>query len=239
MLRALRHCSPSLGGMFSPALVGSSAAAFGAAPSVMAQACGRSCACPSCAAAACSSGGVLQHLGMPFGWQAMRGATKKAGGTASQKKPPLPKNRGMKMYGGELIFPGQIIVRQKGTKYHPGAGVGMGRDHTIFATRVGFVSFHDDARLAFNGQPHQRKVISVAPVLGAARAAGAAGEGTGAAEAEAAMIARRAAMRRHLARGRPMEPALYFVPGPTAGQQQAARAAVVARTLEEQGRGGQ
>ena len=47
----------------------------------------------------------------------------------------------MKRYGGEQVISGNIIVRQRGTKFHPGSGVGIGRDHTIFATKSGFVSF--------------------------------------------------------------------------------------------------
>jgi ribosomal protein L27 len=79
----------------------------------------RNCACPECLPSTSSTLG------------ATRSATKKAGGSASQKKASKPKNLGVKMFGGELIFPGQIIVRQRGTKFHPGERVGMGRDHTV------------------------------------------------------------------------------------------------------------
>ena len=48
---------------------------------------------------------------------------------------------GVKKFGGELVLPGNIIVRQRGTKYHPGENVSIGKDHTIFAIKEGFVSF--------------------------------------------------------------------------------------------------
>lgn len=49
---------------------------------------------------------------------------------------------GVKKYGGESVISGNIIVRQRGTKFHPGINVGMGRDHTLFALRDGVVNFH-------------------------------------------------------------------------------------------------
>lgn len=103
-----------------------------------------------------------------FAGQQLRGATKKTGGSTSQKKDSHAKNLGVKMLGGELIFPGQIIVRQRGLQYHPGYAVGVGKDHTIFATGAGFVYYHKETvRLGPDGQfPKKRMYISVTPVDG-------------------------------------------------------------------------
>jgi large subunit ribosomal protein L27 len=68
-------------------------------------------------------------------------AHKKAGGSTSNGRDSNPKMRGVKKYGGESVIPGNIIIRQKGTKIHPGEGVGMGKDFTIFAKAEGKVQF--------------------------------------------------------------------------------------------------
>lgn len=68
-------------------------------------------------------------------------ATKKAGGSTKNGRDSQPKYRGVKLYGGETVKPGNIIVRQVGTKIHPGRNVGMGRDFTLFALVPGTVKF--------------------------------------------------------------------------------------------------
>ncbi|MCY3796627.1 MAG: 50S ribosomal protein L27 [Chloroflexi bacterium] len=68
-------------------------------------------------------------------------AHKKGGGSSSNGRDSNSKRLGVKNYGGEYVIPGNIIVRQRGSKFHPGDGVGMGKDYTIFATRAGFVTF--------------------------------------------------------------------------------------------------
>lgn len=68
-------------------------------------------------------------------------AHKKGGGSSSNGRDSNSKRLGVKNYGGEYVIPGNIIVRQRGSKFHPGEGVGMGKDYTIFATRAGFVTF--------------------------------------------------------------------------------------------------
>lgn len=68
-------------------------------------------------------------------------AHKKAGGSTNNGRDSNPKMRGVKLFGGQRAIPGNIIVRQKGTKFHPGKGVKMGRDFTIFATEEGVVQF--------------------------------------------------------------------------------------------------
>jgi large subunit ribosomal protein L27 len=65
----------------------------------------------------------------------------KAGGTAAGNKDSVSKRLGVKIYGGQMAQPGNIIVRQKGTKYHPGDGVDMGSDYTIFSLIKGKVTF--------------------------------------------------------------------------------------------------
>ena len=68
-------------------------------------------------------------------------AHKKAGGSSRNGRDSNPKMLGVKLFGGEKIAGGNIIVRQRGTKFHAGEGVGMGKDHTLFALRDGNVSF--------------------------------------------------------------------------------------------------
>lgn len=87
-------------------------------------------------------------------------AHKKAGGSSRNGRDSAGRRLGVKKYGGESVIPGNIIVRQRGTKWHPGEGVGIGKDHTIFATTEGKVTFRAKA----NG----RTYISVLPVMEAA-----------------------------------------------------------------------
>ena len=68
-------------------------------------------------------------------------AHKKAGGSTRNGRDSNPKYLGVKIYGGQAIEPGNIIVRQRGTRFHPGVGVGLGRDHTLFALTSGVVTF--------------------------------------------------------------------------------------------------
>lgn len=68
-------------------------------------------------------------------------AHKKAGGSTSNGRDSNPKMRGIKKFGGEAVIPGNIIVRQKGTKFHAGNGVLMGKDFTLFASNEGKVKF--------------------------------------------------------------------------------------------------
>ena len=68
-------------------------------------------------------------------------AQNKGGGSTRNGRDSKPKMLGVKSYGGELISAGAIIVRQRGTKFHPGTNVGIGKDHTLFALVEGTVSF--------------------------------------------------------------------------------------------------
>jgi large subunit ribosomal protein L27 len=87
-------------------------------------------------------------------------AHKKAGGSSRNGRESAGRRLGVKKYGGEAVVPGNIIARQRGTKWHPGTGVGMGKDHTIFATVEGKVAFREKS----NG----RTFINVVPVMEAA-----------------------------------------------------------------------
>jgi large subunit ribosomal protein L27 len=81
-------------------------------------------------------------------------AHKKAGGSTRNGRDSESKRLGVKRFGGEQVIPGNIIVRQRGTQYHPGANVRVGRDHTLFATSAGQVTF------AVKG-PKNRRLVSV------------------------------------------------------------------------------
>lgn len=87
-------------------------------------------------------------------------AHKKAGGSSRNGRDSAGRRLGVKKYGGESVIPGNIIMRQRGTKMWPGEGVGLGKDHTIFATVEGRVTFHSGLK--------GRKFISVLPVADAA-----------------------------------------------------------------------
>ena len=89
-------------------------------------------------------------------------AHKKAGGSSKNGRESESKRLGVKRYGGEHVIPGNIIVRQRGTKWHPGDGVGMGVDHTIFAKVEGQVEFRTKAkgRIYISVRPPQSGVSS-------------------------------------------------------------------------------
>ena len=87
-------------------------------------------------------------------------AHKKAGGSSRNGRDSAGRRLGVKLFGGQIAIPGNIICRQRGTKWFPGEGVGMGTDHTIFATVEGRVSFKKGLK--------GRTFISVLPVAEAA-----------------------------------------------------------------------
>jgi large subunit ribosomal protein L27 len=81
-------------------------------------------------------------------------AHKKGGGSSRNGRDSNSQRLGVKRFGGELVSAGSIIVRQRGTQFHPGANVDLGKDHTLFATVAGFVKFESH---------HGRPVVSVYP----------------------------------------------------------------------------
>lgn len=85
-------------------------------------------------------------------------AHKKAGGSTRNGRDSVSKRLGVKKYGGQLVVPGNIIVRQRGTKFHPGVNVGCGRDHTLYAKAGGLVEF------TVKGPLNRKYVNVVAPV---------------------------------------------------------------------------
>ncbi|MBU2962101.1 50S ribosomal protein L27 [Citreicella sp. C3M06] len=87
-------------------------------------------------------------------------AHKKAGGSSRNGRDSAGRRLGVKLYGGQSAIPGNIIIRQRGTKFWPGNGVGLGKDHTIFATEEGAVSFHKGLK--------GRTFVSVVPTAKAA-----------------------------------------------------------------------
>ncbi len=82
-------------------------------------------------------------------------AHKKAGGSSRNGRDSESKRLGVKKFGGEIVVPGNIIVRQRGTKWHPGSNVGMGKDHTLFATL--------DGKVAFQKRANGRTFVNVVP----------------------------------------------------------------------------
>ena len=83
-------------------------------------------------------------------------AHKKAGGSSRNGRDSIGRRLGVKKFGGEIVVPGNILIRQRGTKYHPGTNVGIGKDHTIFATVPG--------RVKFQRKSKGRTFISVEPL---------------------------------------------------------------------------
>lgn len=88
-------------------------------------------------------------------------ATKKAAGSTRNGRDSQAKRLGVKIFGGQTVRAGNIIIRQKGTKVFPGENVGMGKDHTLFALTDGVVSFSEKQFKKFNGQIHKDKVVKV------------------------------------------------------------------------------
>jgi large subunit ribosomal protein L27 len=86
-------------------------------------------------------------------------AHKKAGGSSRNGRDSAGRRLGLKRGGGEVVLAGNILVRQRGTKYHPGSNVGMGRDHTLFA-RV-------NGKVTFDRRANDRTFVSIVPVVAA------------------------------------------------------------------------
>lgn len=84
-------------------------------------------------------------------------AHKKAGGSTRNGRDSNPKYLGIKRYGGQVVNAGEILIRQRGTKFHPGMHVGIGKDHTLFALKSGKVVF------AVKG-PSRKRCVSIQPL---------------------------------------------------------------------------
>lgn len=88
-------------------------------------------------------------------------AHKKAGGTARNLNTSQPKYLGVKLFAGEKVSKGQIIVRQRGTAMMPGTHVGLGKDHTLFALENGVVAFRNVRKVNFTGKTKVRSAVDV------------------------------------------------------------------------------
>jgi large subunit ribosomal protein L27 len=88
-------------------------------------------------------------------------ATKKAAGSAKNLTDSKPKYLGVKLYAGEQAHKGNIIIRQRGTRFIAGKNVDMGTDHTLYAIKEGTVSFNDKRKTRYDGSVVKRKVVNV------------------------------------------------------------------------------
>ena len=88
-------------------------------------------------------------------------ASKKAGGTAKNLTDSKPKYLGVKLFAGETVGRGQILVRQRGTEMLPGTNVGLGKDHTLFALKDGKVAFRTVRRVRFDGRKISKSAVDV------------------------------------------------------------------------------
>lgn len=86
----------------------------------------------------------------------------KAGGTSKNLTDSKPKFLGTKLYDGETVSVGNVIVRQRGTRILPGKDVRVGRDHTLFAMKDGVIKFSQTRKKGFNGKTVVKKVVNVA-----------------------------------------------------------------------------
>ncbi|NJP03946.1 50S ribosomal protein L27 [Candidatus Gracilibacteria bacterium] len=89
-------------------------------------------------------------------------AHKKAGGSSKNGRDSNAKRRGVKRFGGHAVSAGEVIVRQKGTKFRAGEGVGLGRDFTLYAEKDGKVVFAERAITRFDGRRYERVFVSIA-----------------------------------------------------------------------------
>lgn len=88
-------------------------------------------------------------------------AHKKAAGSTSNGRDSQAKRLGVKLFGGQVARAGNIIIRQRGTKYHPGKNVGMGKDHTIFALVDGKVEFSQKQMKKYDGRIFKDTIVHV------------------------------------------------------------------------------
>ena len=98
---------------------------------------------------------------IPLGYYGCTMAHKKAQGAAKNLNDSNPQYLGTKLYDGQVASAGAIIVRQRGTKILPGKSVGMGKDHTLFALKPGFVKFGQKRKLNFDGTTTARKIVHI------------------------------------------------------------------------------
>ena len=87
---------------------------------------------------------------------------KKAGGSSKNNRDSRSKRLGIKLYEGQSVLAGGVLVRQKGTRYHPGNHVGVGKDFTLFALKSGVVQFTEKRRKGFDGATYRAQFVHIA-----------------------------------------------------------------------------
>ena len=88
---------------------------------------------------------------------------KKAGGSTKNGRDSRSKRLGVKLYAGQTVKAGNILVRQKGTKFHAGENVGVGKDFTLFALKTGIVKFSEKRRTKYDGRIFRDKLVNIVP----------------------------------------------------------------------------
>ena len=88
-------------------------------------------------------------------------ATRKAGGSTRNSRDSNPKYLGTKLYAGEPVGPGMVIVRQRGTKIEAGRNVRIGRDHTLYAAKAGMIAFRSMRKTHYDGSISRKKIVDV------------------------------------------------------------------------------
>ncbi|MCF7847165.1 MAG: 50S ribosomal protein L27 [Candidatus Gracilibacteria bacterium] len=88
-------------------------------------------------------------------------AHKKAGGSSRNGRDSNAKRRGVKRFGGQVVLSGEVLIRQKGTKFRAGENVGQGKDFTLFATKEGKVDFSEKAIRRFDGRRYPKIFVNV------------------------------------------------------------------------------
>lgn len=89
---------------------------------------------------------------------------KKAGGSTDNNRDSVSKRLGVKVFGGQVVKAGGIIIRQRGTKFFPGENAEMGKDHTIFSTVTGKVDFTEKNLEKYDGRKFKDKIVNVRPL---------------------------------------------------------------------------
>jgi len=88
-------------------------------------------------------------------------ATKKSGGSVKTGRDSNPKYLGVKVHDGQIVFPGMIIVRQRGTKFLPGKNIARGKDDTLYALKAGRVKFKTLRKITFSGKKVWKKIVNI------------------------------------------------------------------------------
>jgi len=88
-------------------------------------------------------------------------ATKKSGGSVKTGRDSNPRYLGVKVHDGQIVFPGMIIVRQRGTKFLPGKNIARGKDDTLYALKAGRVKFKTLRKITFSGKKVWKKIVNI------------------------------------------------------------------------------